>query len=308
MSASHETPDHRSTWLGLGTAFLLALIIAAWLLSTTRQPAPWEGAVELRTLPTMPAAALAKRFDEAGHTWPPEGPVPALSVRTMPSDMGELRAPERKALFFRIMLPLALAENRRIEAQRAWIRAVLPGSSRPQPESADAARLRDLAERYKVDPELPARELRQRLLHRADTLPPALILVQAANESGWGTSRFTQQANNLFGVWTYNPEEGIRPRQAGVGTTHSVRLYDDLQHSVRGYIHNINAGHAYADLRELRAQRRASGNGVTAHALAAGLERYSERGQEYIDELRSMMENNDLPRLNLRQIALADNQ
>ncbi|SFD19653.1 Bax protein [Thiohalospira halophila DSM 15071] len=305
MSASHETPDHRSTWLGLGTAFLLALIIAAWLLSTTRQPAPWEGAVELRTLPTMPATALAKRFDEAGHTWPPEGPVPALSVRTMPSDMGDLRAPERKALFFRIILPLAIAENRRIEAQRDFIRSAL-NNGRPAPESAEAARLAELAREYKVDPALPPSQLKRRLLHRADTLPPALILVQAANESGWGTSRFTQQANNLFGVWTYNPEEGIRPTRAGAGTTHSVRLYRDIQHSVRGYIHNINAGHAYADLRELRAQRRASGNGVTAHALAAGLERYSERGQEYIDELRSMMVNNDLRDMGLRRLALAD--
>jgi Bax protein len=308
MSASHETPDYRRTWLGLGSAFLLALIIAAWLLSTTRQPAPWEGAVELRTLPTMPAAALAKRFDEAGHTWPPEGPVPALSVRTMPSDMDELRAPERKALFFRILLPLALAENRRIEAQRAWIRAVLPGTSRPEPNTADAARLRELAERYNIDPDVPAGELRQRLLHRADTLPPALILVQAANESGWGTSRFTRQANNLFGVWTYNPGEGIRPTRAGAGTTHSVRLYQDLQHSVRGYIHNVNAGHAYADLRKLRAQRRASGNPVTAHALAAGLERYSERGQAYIAELRDMLETNDLTDMGLRRVALVDGQ
>jgi len=307
MSASHETPDYRRTWLGLGAALVLALLIAAWLLSSTRQPAPWEGAVELRPLPGLPAAELASRLDELDYTWPPEGAIPALSVRTMPSDMGELRAPERKALFFRILLPLALAENRRIEAQRAWIRAVLPGTSRPEPHTADAARLHELAKRYNVDPELPAAQLRQRLLHRADTLPPALILVQAANESGWGTSRFTQQANNLFGVWTYTPGEGIRPTRAGADTTHSVRLYRDLQHSVRGYIHNINAGHAYADLRKLRAQRRASGNPVTAAALAAGLERYSERGQAYIAELRAMLEHNDLPEMGLRQIALASN-
>ncbi|MFP4607603.1 MAG: glucosaminidase domain-containing protein [Thiohalospira sp.] len=308
MSGSHETPDYRSTWLGLGTALVLALLIAAWLLASTRQPAPWEGAVDLRPLPSLPAAELADHLEEQGYTWPPEGEVPAVAVQTMPTDMAGLDGDERKSLFFRIILPLAVAENRRIEAQRAFIKAALPGSSRPEPETAEAARVRELAHRYNVDPDLPAGKLRQRLLHRADTLPPALILVQAANESGWGTSRFTQQANNLFGVWTYNPEEGIRPTRAGAGTTHSVRLYQNLQHSMSGYIHNVNAGHAYAELRELRARRRAEGDPVTAHALAAGLERYSARGEEYVAELRDMLENNDLTDMGLRRVALVDGQ
>lgn len=305
MSESHENPDPRSIWLGLGAALVLAVLIAAWLIAGTRQPAPWEGTAQLRTLPTMPAAELAERFDGMGYTWPPEGAIPAVTVRTMPSDMADLSGDERKALFFRILLPLAIAENRRIEAQRDFIRSAL-NNGRPAPESAEAARLAEVAREYKVDPTLPPSRLKRRLLQRADTLPPALVLVQAANESGWGTSRFTQQANNLFGVWTYNPEEGIRPTRAGAGTTHSVRLYRDIQHSVRGYIHNVNVGHAYAELRELRAQRRGSGDGVTAHALAAGLERYSERGEEYVAELRSMMENNDLRDMGLRRLALAD--
>ncbi|MGM0412725.1 MAG: hypothetical protein ACQERG_05400, partial [Pseudomonadota bacterium] len=77
MSESHENPDPRSTWLGLGAALVLAVLIAAWLIAGTRQPAPWEGTAQLRTLPTMPAAELAERFDGMGYTWPPEGAIPA---------------------------------------------------------------------------------------------------------------------------------------------------------------------------------------------------------------------------------------
>ena len=62
------------------------------------------------------------------------------------------------------------------------------------------------------------------------------------------------------------------------------------------YIRNLNSNSAYKPLRDVRAQLRQLNKPVTGHALAAGLNRYSERGLEYVSELRAMIEYNKLAR------------
>ncbi|WP_352256125.1 glucosaminidase domain-containing protein, partial [Pseudoalteromonas sp. 19-MNA-CIBAN-0066] len=40
-------------------------------------------------------------------------------------------------------------------------------------------------------------------LRRVDIIPKELALMQAANESAWGTSRFARIGLNFFGQWCY---------------------------------------------------------------------------------------------------------
>jgi len=61
---------------------------------------------------------------------------------------------------------------------------------------------------------------------------------------------------------------------------------------VRRYMNNLNTHERYAELRRLRAQLRREDKALTGAALAPGLLGYSERGQVYIDEIRSMMRRN----------------
>ena len=49
------------------------------------------------------------------------------------------------------------------------------------------------------------------LLMRVDIVPPSLALAQAADESGWGTSRFAEQGNSLFGQWAWG--KGLKPTE-----------------------------------------------------------------------------------------------
>ena len=43
-----------------------------------------------------------------------------------------------------------------------------------------------------------------------DEIPVSLAIAQAAKETGWGSSRFAQEGNALFGQWTWSGE-GIKP-------------------------------------------------------------------------------------------------
>jgi Bax protein len=127
------------------------------------------------------------------------------------------------------------------------------------------------------------------LLRRVDVVPETLVLVQAANESGWGTSRFALEGLNFFGQWCFRRGCGIVPENRPDGMNHEVRIFKSVNASIRSYLRNINTHAAYLELRLLREQRRAEGKDIRALDLTPGLLSYSERGEDYIDELNAMI-------------------
>ncbi len=134
------------------------------------------------------------------------------------------------------------------------------------------------------------------LLTHVDIVPPSLALAQAANESGWGTSRFATDANNYFGQWCFREGCGLVPEQRSADSNFEVRKFNSVEDSVRSYIRNINTHRAYAELREIRQDIRQNGEFPNGENLTEGLSHYSERGEDYIIELQSMIRFNKLSR------------
>jgi Bax protein len=262
-----------------------------------------RGRVPLVPLERESAAELAANFDAHGYSWPPRQPVPRLAALRLPTDVGSLAADERKQLFLRTLLPLILAENLEIRRERAVLQEAF-GASSPLP--GRERQVRRIARRYKLDGDVHDPDVRARLLRRVDEIPPALALAQAANESGWGTSRFALEANNLFGLWTWDEDKGLVPSERPAGARHRVRAFPELRAAVRLYLHNLNTGHAYGELRRLRGQMRAAGQPLDPLALAAGLVPYSERGEAYVDDIRALIRGNALHLLDGHALALAE--
>ena len=123
-----------------------------------------------------------------------------------------------------------------------------------------------------------------------------MVLAQAANESAWGTSRFSLVANNLFGQWTFIPGQGIIPKDRPEGETYEVRKFSTVYDSVRSYLLNLNTHQAYQQLRQLRTASRVNGQNPKGLKLAEGLLRYSTRGEDYVKELQAMIRFNQLSR------------
>ena len=65
-----------------------------------------------------------------------------------------------------------------------------------------------------------------------------MMLAQAAIESGWGLSRFAQRGNALFGQWTWNQNQGIKPKD-NITAKFAVRSFKNIQDSVNSYIFNF---------------------------------------------------------------------
>ena len=132
------------------------------------------------------------------------------------------------------------------------------------------------------------------LRKRLDVVPPSLILARAANESAWGTSRFATKGNNLFGQWCFSKGCGLVPRGRAEGASHEVAKFSSPYRSVRAYIQNLNRHPTYQLLRDVRLEDRRENAPLSGLELAEGLRGYSERGEEYIEEIRAMIHYNNL--------------
>lgn len=283
---------------------LVPVGLAAWLVWQIQPSGPvgMPGEVAMRTLHPLSAEDLENIFAGHDYGWPPPSAVPPLAVETLPQDFDGLHVNRKKALFLRTLLPIVLAENARLRERREFLQAQFAAGP-VDPERAAGRRVVQVAQRYKVRGDINDPAVQATLLRRVDEVPVGLVLAQAANESGWGTSRFAQQANNLFGVWTWNPALGMMPESRPENADHFIRVYPDVRSSVRGYMYNINVGRAYLELRHLRAAMRAAGVPLDAMHLAGGLSGYSARGSAYVKEIRTMIAANDLEKLDNLKLA-----
>lgn len=217
----------------------------------------------------------------------------------------KLSVPEKKEIFYRFLLPLVVHANEMVLERRARLgrarQKIEAGGSLAGAELAeirDGAVLLRILDRSAADA-LPGKgesvvRVIDEALYRLDVIPAGLVLGQAAYESGYGTSRFAVEGNALFGQWTYGGKGLVPEQQRRQLGDHRIASFDWPFDSVRGYFLNLSSHPAYEDFRRLRASLRTNGSPATSLALADGLVRYSERGQEYVDTLKGMIRANRL--------------
>ena len=220
--------------------------------------------------------------------------VPRLFLASLPEDFGKIReVTVRKALFFRTVLPLILRVNEELLAdrRRLWeLRYRMRTGLRL--EAADRLWLIVMAERYGVgEGDIDV------LLRRVDIIPTSLALAQAAEESGWGTSRFAREGNAIFGQWTFAGDGNLVPLRRDDGKIHSVRAFETLLDGAKAYARNLNTHRAYGGFREQRAGMRKTGQPVEGAVLARTLLSYSERRSAYVETILLIIAANGLSTL-----------
>ena len=212
--------------------------------------------------------------------------VKPISIDILPSEIKSIESSKkRKELFIQIVLPLILEENKKIKIERKTLFSILNKNSNSQEEKNW---LRSKFKQYGV----VNRDLTT-LKIRMDEIPVSLAIAQAAKETGWGTSRFAQQGNALFGQWTYDGN-GIKPAGADAGDTHKVMKFKILKASVRAYQRNLNTHKSYKKFRKVRAIQRDVYGSLNSLELANYLDKYAETGIEYVKILKQIIEQNKL--------------
>ncbi len=263
------------------------------------QSRPIPVLVELRKVKVANVAELEQLFDSLDYAWPPASgkTVPRIAIESLPADLDSVASTShKKSLFFRALLPIVLAENDYIRQQRTYALYLLENGV-PVAGTAERKWLDERVKRYRIRGSLDYVAVRNQLLQRLDVVPTSLALAQAASESGWGVSRFAQEGNNLFGHVTSSEDKGMLPaaRPAGIGL--AMRTFPSVSASVSAYVNNLNTSRVYSDLWRLRERMRSTAELLDPVALAGGLLAYSERGQDYIEDIRTIMSNNRLASL-----------
>lgn len=223
--------------------------------------------------------------------------VPRTFLAKLPDTLPELNdAKRRKKMFVSAMLPIILRANELIIADRGRLLEIKQQLHDTGSISQRQRRwLEQMSKRYRVKISNPATPSQiEALLFRADVIPPSLALAQAAMESGWGTSYFAQKGNALFGEWVWNSAEGLLPRERDEGKTHKIKKFEYLLDSVASYMTNLNRHRTYKPLRDRRAELRTHSLPLTGAALAPALAGYSERGVDYVSDILSIIDYNDL--------------
>lgn len=136
------------------------------------------------------------------------------------------------------------------------------------------------------------------LLRRMYTPPVSIVLAQASIESGWGTSRFFTEANNVFGIWSYQGDgsEKIKSKSHRNGTHIYLKKYGDLSASIYDYFQTLGRVPAYQEFRIKNEQN------ADPMELIKYLNRYSELGHEYVEKLATVMRVNNLTRFDKYQL------
>jgi Bax protein len=186
---------------------------------------------------------------------------------------------EKKEKFIAAVLPAILVAKHRIKLKRTKVRALLEKKDwTPQ----DSTFYLTLCEEYKTD-------VSSVLLNRMMVHPNSIILAQAIIESGWGSSRVFQEANNMFGIWSYSSKEPrIAAKYKREQETIYLRKYHDFSESIQDYFQTVARTNAYREFRRARLETTDPFN------LVKHLWRYSERGEEYVIQLSSMIRFNEL--------------
>jgi len=118
--------------------------------------------------------------------------------------------------------------------------------------------------------------------------PTSIIIAQAIIESGWGTSKFFQKANNIFGVWSFSEKDNrmSASKKRGKRTIY-VKKYNSMEESIYDYLLTLSNGD-YESFREKRLITK------DPYKLVNYLIKYSEEGKKYTKSLKNMIKNNKL--------------
>ncbi len=190
-----------------------------------------------------------------------------------------LEVSKKKKIFFEIMVPTAMIVVEEIEIEREKIKEMIDGKRKK-----DEAYLAKKYKKYRVS----NKNIRT-LYKKMKPAPISILLSQGILESGWGTSRFFEEANNVFGVWSVDPSEPrIKAGEARTNKQVYLRKYPTLKESMADYMRLLARHKAYSKFRE---KLQVTNN---YKVLVPRLDKYSEMGEVYTDRLIDTIKYNKL--------------
>ena len=222
-------------------------------------------------------------------------PIARMYFPHIPKNINKFQTQTKKNIFLSILLPIALRGNELVLEERNVMKAAFL--------SKNIYKIEYLAKKYKVKDfkninfsnitTSNLSKINKELSIKINKIPISLMLAQSIIESGWGSSRFAQEGNALFGEWTWKTNVGIKPK-GNLNANFAVKNFKNLLESLNSYILNLNSHPAYSEMRKFRALKYKMGKKITGYETANFLNKYAEIGFEYVIKIEDMIKSNRL--------------
>lgn len=208
-------------------------------------------------------------------------------VYTSAVSLNDLPVAEKKKKFFDMMLPAVLVAKEELAIVLQKVNSI---SLNAELSSDDKLFIEKLNKKY------DATNI-EMLKSRLHTFPVSIVLSQAAIESAWGTSRFFLEANNPFGLWSFDPhQERIEASSTRHGKKVYLRKFNNLEEAIDAYYTTLSTG-PFADFRAERLKT------DDPFILVNYLIDYSERREAYVNEVKQVITDNNLVKYDSYRIA-----
>lgn len=200
-------------------------------------------------------------------------------IYTKSIKLTEMSIENKKQTFINMMIPSILVAKHRIKEERKKVLKLLRQEHISKKDDLWLRKKRYIFKASTVD----------ELYERMELHPTSIVIAQAIIESGWGTSRFFEQANNVFGIWSFNEhEKRIAASKKRGDKTIYLKKYKDVEQSISDYFLLLSTKDAYKEFREKRLESQ------DPFILIEQLGKYSELGEAYIENLKNTIEENQL--------------
>ena len=215
----------------------------------------------------------------------------------------------KKINFIKTLLPIIVYENKKILIERKRLIEIKNFIEKNKTLSTfDIVYLKSISNKYSAKTYNKHKiDLINELLNNVNVIPNSIVLAQAANESGWGSSRFAKEHNALFGQYTYNEKEGVIPYKREDGKKHLIKNFESIDKSVESYLINMNTHQAYKKFRDIRKQIYLENTDFdySIKSLTQALHVYAE-DKSYVKTINSIIDSNNLTQFDLINLSFTN--
>lgn len=202
---------------------------------------------------------------------------PILYTNSIP--LSSLTIPQKKQKFIDMMIPSILVAKHHMRLDKEKVASlIIKHDLSPEDEKW----LEEKRQEFQASDNYALHD-------KMESHPTSIVIAQAIIESGWGTSRFFQKANNVFGIWSFSKKDNrIAAAEKRGNKTIYLKKYKTIEQSIYDYFVTLAKKDHYKLFQKNRLLIE------DPYQLVNHLLAYSERGEKYTTDLKTMIRQNNL--------------
>ena len=220
---------------------------------------------------------LFKFFDyegEKGYLMIPGYNYPPIFFEQLPADFNEIKnEQEQRALFIKILAPLALKLNQEILAERRQIENIYNEFQKKGNLTISQTKIiEEKASKYDIFTHLKEKQrhklLFKELLQKVNIIPPSIMITAAALETDWGNSQIVAKGNSLYKALVWHTDKGLKPSDETDDDSYRIKIYPNLYSSMSDFALKLNSDLSFKTMRYLRQEVLSRGSILQGTMLA----------------------------------------